>query len=85
MKQAERATMLTLLAAVYLPLQLVTGIFGMNIAEINDGVPAWRACVVALAVAGVLTVGVFAGAWWWRKRRERLVVERARRGREKIV
>jgi Mg2+ and Co2+ transporter CorA len=45
MKQAEIATMLTLLAAVYLPLQLVTGIFGMNIAEINDGVPAWRVAV----------------------------------------
>jgi hypothetical protein len=56
MKQAERATMLTLLAAVYLPLQLVTGIFRMYIAEINDGMPVWRACIVALAVAGGLTL-----------------------------
>jgi Mg2+ and Co2+ transporter CorA len=79
-KQAERATMLTLLAAVYLPLQLVTGIFGMNIAEINDGVPAWRACVVALAVAGGLTLGVFGGVWWWRKWREGRVLA----GRERV-
>jgi len=84
MKQAERATMLTLLAAVYLPLQLVTGIFGMNIREINDGVPAWRACVVALGVAMGLTVGAFAGAWWWRKRREGLRATRER-GRAKMV
>lgn len=84
MKQAERATILTLLAAVYLPLQLVTGIFGMNIAEINDGIPAWRACVVALAVAGGLTLGGFGIAWWWRKRREGLRIARER-GRAKMV
>lgn len=84
MKQAETATMLTLLAAVYLPLQLVTGIFGLNIAEINDGVPAWRACVMSLVVAGMLTVGVLAGAWWWRKRREGARVARER-GRGKTV
>jgi Mg2+ and Co2+ transporter CorA len=84
MKQAETATMLTLLAAVYLPLQLVTGIFGMNIAEINDGVPAWRACVIALVVAGVLTVGVLVGAWWWRKWRDGLRVKREK-GKAKTV
>ena len=34
---ARRGMGLTLIAAVYLPLTLVTGIFGMNIKEINDG------------------------------------------------
>lgn len=37
-QQAERATLLSLLAAVYLPLTLVTGIFGMNIADIDHDV-----------------------------------------------
>lgn len=40
-QQAERATLLTLLAVVYLPLTLVTGIFGMNIKETNQGTPTF--------------------------------------------
>lgn len=34
-RQAERATLLTLVAAVHLPLNLVSSIFGMNIREID--------------------------------------------------
>ncbi|KAI7231901.1 hypothetical protein KC330_g6196 [Hortaea werneckii] len=37
---SERATVLTFLACIYLPLSLVTGIFGMNIKEINGGAPS---------------------------------------------
>ena len=70
--QTERATLLTLLAAVYLPLTLVTGIFGMNIKDINDGNPSWRACGEVLAVVAVCTI-VFVVAYrgWrgWRKGR----------------
>lgn len=69
-QQAERATMLTLLAAVYLPLQLVTGIFGMNIWEINAGAPKWWACLAALAVAGGLTSGLIAAYLMLKKRQE---------------
>lgn len=43
-KLAERATFLTVVAVVYLPLSLTTGVFGMNIYEINKGTPTWRAC-----------------------------------------
>jgi Mg2+ and Co2+ transporter CorA len=68
--QTERATLLTLLAAVYLPLTLVTGIFGMNIKDINDGNPSWRACGEVLAVVAVCTI-IFVVAYqlWrsWRK------------------
>ncbi|KAI5365906.1 Putative Mg2+ transporter protein, CorA-like/Zinc transport protein ZntB [Septoria linicola] len=49
-KQAERATLLTLLAAIYLPLSLATGIFGMNIREINGGRPTWRFVVFAVII-----------------------------------
>lgn len=71
--QAERATLLTLLAAIYLPLTVVTGIFGMNIKEINDGSPSFKACIEALAVAAVATgIFVFTYSRWrrWRKTQE---------------
>lgn len=82
--QAERATLLTSLAAIYLPLTLVTGIFGMNIKEINDGIPSFKACIGALAVAAVATaVFVISYSRWkrWQKtqeqrRRRKEVVER---------
>jgi hypothetical protein len=38
-RQTEVTVVLAVLAAIYLPLTLVTGIFGMNINEINQGVP----------------------------------------------
>jgi hypothetical protein len=69
-QQSERATLLTLLAAVYLPLTLVTGIFGMNIKDINDGSPSWRACGIVLAVVAAGTiVFVLAYRQWrvWRR------------------
>lgn len=73
--QAERATLLTLLAAIYLPLTLVTGIFGMNIKEINDGSPSFKACVQALVVAAVATsIFVLNYSQWkrWQKVQEQL-------------
>jgi hypothetical protein len=78
-QQSERATLLTLLAAVYLPLTLVTGIFGMNIKDINDGSPSWRACGIVLAVVAACTI-VFVLAYrewrrWRRGRQERKRME----------
>jgi hypothetical protein len=47
--QARRATALTALAAIYLPLSLTTGVFGMNIVEIEEGKPKyWAALGVAM-------------------------------------
>ena len=68
--QTERATLLTILAAVYLPLTLVTGIFGMNIKDISDGSPTWRHCGEVLAVTAACTiVFVLAYRQWrvWRR------------------
>ncbi|KAF7198326.1 hypothetical protein HII31_00065 [Pseudocercospora fuligena] len=48
-KQAERSTMLTLMAAIYLPLSLATSVFGMNIRELSGSTP-WWAVIVAIAV-----------------------------------
>lgn len=48
-KQAEGSTMLTLMAAIYLPLSLATSVFGMNIRELSGSTP-WWAVVVAIAV-----------------------------------
>jgi len=72
-RQAERATLLTVVAAVYLPLTLVTSIFGMNIREIDGDLLTYRACLKALGVVLGCTL-VFALVYreWrrWRRRRE---------------
>jgi hypothetical protein len=54
--QARRATALTTLAAIYLPLSLATSVYGMNIQGINDHPPQWWAALV-LAL-GLLIVSV---------------------------
>lgn len=72
-RQGERATLLTLVAAVYLPLTLVTSIFGMNIREIDGNLLTYRACLKALGVVIGCTI-VFALVYreWrrWRRSRE---------------
>lgn len=56
-KNSERSTKLAYLAAIYLPLTLATGIFGMNIREIGDEKgPRWWTFILMAAVLTVLTV-----------------------------
>ena len=56
-EDAKRSTRLTQLATLYVPLSFITGIFGMNIKEINGGTPtAWQT-VVGLVVIGACTAG----------------------------
>lgn len=74
-QQAERATLLTFLAAIYLPLTLVTGIFGMNIREIDQGAPTFRACLAALGIAAACTI-LFVLCYRYRKSWERLLSRR---------
>ncbi|OTA86515.1 hypothetical protein M434DRAFT_153927 [Hypoxylon sp. CO27-5] len=72
-QQAHYGQKLAQLAMIYVPLSFVTGIFGMNIKEINGAkVPGW-VCVATLAVTVVCTVGVFGAynAWEERSRRKR--------------
>jgi hypothetical protein len=57
--QAQRASRLTVLAFIYVPLSFVTGIFGMNIQQINgSGLSIW-VCFVAVAAAVFVTLPVF--------------------------
>lgn len=67
-QQAVRTSQLTTLAIIYLPLQLITGIFGMNIKEITgSGSTRWWTCVLAFPVLGLLTYMIFEVVGWWRK------------------
>ena len=82
-QQAARTTLLTTLAVIYLPLQLITGIFGMNIKEITgDGRPRWWACLAALGAGGVLTFLVYLAVKWWQWRRSQRKVREAEKEKE---
>ncbi|GAB7336424.1 hypothetical protein MBLNU13_g09723t2 [Cladosporium sp. NU13] len=55
-RQSRRATLLTLLAAFYLPLTLVTGIFGMNIKDFDgERAPSFSLCFAALVAVAAVT------------------------------
>lgn len=59
-RQSRRATLLTLLAAFYLPLTLVTGIFGMNIKEFDgEKAPSLSICFAALFVVIAVTAFLY--------------------------
>lgn len=62
-RQGRRATVLTLLAAIYLPLTSVTGIFGMNIQEILEpnSAPVAHHCWMTFGVVFGVTVLFFLG------------------------
>lgn len=66
-QQSDRATLLTLLAAIYLPLTLVTGIFGMNIRDLEDAEPRFWWCVVVLIMIVALTLVAYVGFRWWQR------------------
>jgi Mg2+ and Co2+ transporter CorA len=56
---------LTVLTAIFLPLNLVTGFFGMNF----DGLPLIHSSVgVWMASAMMLVIALGLGAYFWRKR-----------------
>lgn len=67
-QQARSGQKLALLATVYVPLSFVTGIFGMNIKEINGSVVPWWACVVTLLVIIACTAGIITAYSTWEER-----------------
>lgn len=59
LEQTRQSIFLSRLAAVYLPLSVATGVFGMNLREINGAMPrAWAFVVVLLGLL-LLTAGPF--------------------------
>ena len=59
--QAKRNAWLAQLASIYLPLSVVTGIFGMNLKELDERKPSFWWAIVVLVVLVALTMGIFFG------------------------
>lgn len=58
-QQSLRATQLTILAAIYVPLSFVTGIFGMNLKELNGSRLSIWVFFVTVVVAVIVTATIF--------------------------
>jgi magnesium transporter len=71
--EARRATdvtkVLTVYAAILLPLSLITGFFGMNFRNLPwlDTDAGWVAVTIALIVIAAVSLGVFVAAGWIRR------------------
>jgi hypothetical protein len=57
--RSRRGALITCLAFVYVPLSFVTGIFGMNVKEINGSHLSVWTCFVALGVVMIGNLLVF--------------------------
>jgi Mg2+ and Co2+ transporter CorA len=60
LEQTARGTRLAWAAGIFLPLNLVTGIYGMNIKEINGGEPKWWAVFSTAAALLIISTICFA-------------------------
>lgn len=59
LKQTEQTVFLIRLAAVYLPLSLAIGLFGMNLHEINEATPQVWAFIIVVVALMSLTFAAF--------------------------
>ena len=70
-RQSLRATQLTILASIYVPLSFVTGVFGMNLKQLNEsGLSIW-VFFVAIVIAAIVTGVIFLGLQVYSKREGR--------------
>ena len=60
-QQSLRATQLTLLASIYVPLSFVTGIFGMNLKELNGSRLSIWVFFVGVVISMIVTAVIFLG------------------------
>lgn len=58
-RQSLRATQLTILASIYVPLSFVTGIFGMNLQQLNGSSLSIWVFFVAVVIAAAVTAIIF--------------------------
>ncbi len=65
----EVSKVLTIYAAVMLPLTLIVGFFGMNFEELpmTDRTNGWILVSIVMAVVATLSLGMFIGAGWMRR------------------
>lgn len=70
-RQSMRAQQLTALAFVYVPLSFVTGIYGMNVTEINGSQPSAWIPVATLGIVILLTAMIFVVYWVWERHSRR--------------
>ncbi|KAK5741728.1 hypothetical protein LTR17_003719 [Elasticomyces elasticus] len=66
-EQARRGTLITYLAFIYVPLSFVTGIFGMNVKEVNGSPLSVWVCFAALAIVFAGTAAIFVSYRYLRK------------------
>ena len=76
--EARRSSLITWLAFIYVPLSFVTGIFGMNLKEINGSPLSLWVSVITLAIILGCTGAIF-GAYKLRQDRKILKVSRRNR------
>ena len=58
-QQSLRATQLTILVSIYVPLSFVTGVFGMNLKQFNGSGLSLRVCFVGIVIATIVTAIIF--------------------------
>lgn len=58
-QQSLRATQLTILASIYVPLSFVTGVFGMNLRELNGSNLSIWVFFVGVVIAAIVTALIF--------------------------
>jgi len=65
----EVSKVLTIYAAIMLPLTLIVGFFGMNFEELpmTDRSNGWVLVSIAMGVVATLSLGMFIGAGWMRR------------------
>jgi len=81
-QQGLRATQLTLLASIYVPLSFVTGIFGMNLKELNGSNLSIWVCIVGMIVAAFVTAVLFWALDEYAQRRKKLAQDSAKETQE---
>ena len=84
-RHSRRGTLLTVLACIYIPLSFVTGIFGMNIKEVNGSPLNIWVCFVTLGVVVVSNVLGFAIYWLAHTRNRQIAKESSSRTSWSIV
>ena len=79
-REAKRTQTLTNLAFIYVPLSFVTGIFGMNVKEINGSqLSIWTFVVTLVVVTGLTGLTVLTTRWISKEKSQRRMTQTGKR------